>query len=217
MVSVQSLHPAFQQSQYLFRRRFFKIFGGAFHVYDAGYHCFSCGFNGDIIALNMQAHDLSFVDAVNKIACEWGIDVTDQTRKPKLMIQVGTKPVVGGDGEIEAAPQFKNYRVLLARKQPPARTEHDFLWAAFDIFSDEELEFEGAEYKRRNGPMLTLAGGIALRAEIRDTVYDNRVSHANMLLRSAQDIYAAAPTYDWLCLATRFFRRPEVDGPSETS
>ena len=34
MVSVQSLHPAFQQSQYLFRRRFFKIFGGAFHVYD---------------------------------------------------------------------------------------------------------------------------------------------------------------------------------------
>jgi hypothetical protein len=30
----QGLHPAFSRSYYLFRRKVFKIFGGAFHVYD---------------------------------------------------------------------------------------------------------------------------------------------------------------------------------------
>jgi uncharacterized protein YxjI len=30
----QQLHPAFIHDQYLFRKKFFKIFGGAFHVYD---------------------------------------------------------------------------------------------------------------------------------------------------------------------------------------
>ena len=34
MVNTQSLHPAFQQSKYFFRRKVFKIFGGAFHIYD---------------------------------------------------------------------------------------------------------------------------------------------------------------------------------------
>lgn len=30
----QALHPAFQEDLYLFRRKVFKLFGGAFHVYD---------------------------------------------------------------------------------------------------------------------------------------------------------------------------------------
>jgi len=30
----QNLHPSFQLDEYLFRRKVFKIFGGAFHVYD---------------------------------------------------------------------------------------------------------------------------------------------------------------------------------------
>jgi len=34
MAAVKKLHPAFQQSHYLFRRKVFKLFGGAFHVYD---------------------------------------------------------------------------------------------------------------------------------------------------------------------------------------
>lgn len=29
-----ALHPAFQEDHYLFRRKVFKLFGGAFHVYD---------------------------------------------------------------------------------------------------------------------------------------------------------------------------------------
>ncbi len=34
MTDGQGLHPAFTQDYYLFRRKVFKVFGGAFHVYD---------------------------------------------------------------------------------------------------------------------------------------------------------------------------------------
>lgn len=34
MVAGRELNPAFQHKQYLFRRKFFRIFGGAFHTYD---------------------------------------------------------------------------------------------------------------------------------------------------------------------------------------
>ncbi len=34
METVKKLHPAFQHNYYLFRRKVFKMFGGAFHVYD---------------------------------------------------------------------------------------------------------------------------------------------------------------------------------------
>ena len=41
----QTLHPAFQHNQYLFRRKVFKLFGGAFHVYDE---------NGDLLLYSQQ-------------------------------------------------------------------------------------------------------------------------------------------------------------------
>jgi len=31
----KQIHPGFLQNYYLFRRKVFKIFGGAFHVYDS--------------------------------------------------------------------------------------------------------------------------------------------------------------------------------------
>jgi uncharacterized protein YxjI len=34
MANEKALHPAFTSNYYLFRRKVFKIFGGAFHVYD---------------------------------------------------------------------------------------------------------------------------------------------------------------------------------------
>lgn len=34
MATAKELHPAFQHNHYLFRRKVFKLFGGAFHVYD---------------------------------------------------------------------------------------------------------------------------------------------------------------------------------------
>jgi len=33
-MAAESLHPAFMHKRYLFRRKVFKLFGGAFHVYD---------------------------------------------------------------------------------------------------------------------------------------------------------------------------------------
>jgi len=36
MTTAKKLHPAFQHNHYLFRRKVFKLFGGAFHVYDEG-------------------------------------------------------------------------------------------------------------------------------------------------------------------------------------
>ncbi len=34
MTAAKEFHPSFQHKQYLFRRKVFKFFGGAFHVYD---------------------------------------------------------------------------------------------------------------------------------------------------------------------------------------
>lgn len=34
MTTSRNLLPAFQHNRYLFRRKFFKLFGGAFHIYD---------------------------------------------------------------------------------------------------------------------------------------------------------------------------------------
>lgn len=34
MTGARELHPSFQHREYLFRRKVFKLFGGAFHVYD---------------------------------------------------------------------------------------------------------------------------------------------------------------------------------------
>ena len=34
MTTASELHPAFMHSSYLFRKKVFKLFGGAFHVYD---------------------------------------------------------------------------------------------------------------------------------------------------------------------------------------
>ena len=34
MTTAKQLHPAFQHNHYLFRKKVFKLFGEAFHVYD---------------------------------------------------------------------------------------------------------------------------------------------------------------------------------------
>jgi hypothetical protein len=180
----------------------------AFHVYERRYHCYSCGFSGDIIDLNMQVHDLSFVDATNRVAGEWGIGVVDQPKKPRLMIQVGTKPVVGSNDEIETAPTFKNYRMALANPCYLTPSDEEFLFKALDEFTESELKDMQNNYqRRRDWPSHNMAGGIALREAVRGHILDERVVAADELLRATHSIFATAPSYDWLCLATRYFRR----------
>lgn len=47
----------------------------SFQVYDNGYHCFGCGQHGDAISFVMQTHGLGFMEAVEQLAGEAGLDV----------------------------------------------------------------------------------------------------------------------------------------------
>ncbi len=52
------------------------------------YHCFGCGAHGDIISFTMEYHHLSFIDAVEKICNDYGIEIPvateAQRKKDKL-------------------------------------------------------------------------------------------------------------------------------------
>ncbi len=47
----------------------------SFYVYDDGYHCFGCGAHGDAISFVMQTGGLSFIEAVEQLAAEAGMEV----------------------------------------------------------------------------------------------------------------------------------------------
>ena len=47
----------------------------SFYVYDDGYHCFGCGAHGDAIGFVMQTEGAGFVEAVERLAGEAGLDV----------------------------------------------------------------------------------------------------------------------------------------------
>jgi DNA primase len=47
----------------------------SFYVYDDGYHCFGCGAHGDAIGFVMQTSNRSFIEAVQSLAAEAGLDM----------------------------------------------------------------------------------------------------------------------------------------------
>ncbi len=47
----------------------------SFYVYDDGYHCFGCGAHGDAIGFVMQAQGASFMEAVEALADEAGLEI----------------------------------------------------------------------------------------------------------------------------------------------
>src|SRR6195952_657996 len=51
----------------------------SFYVYEDGYHCFGCGAHGDAIALVMQSQGSGFMEAVQSLAAEAGLDVPKPT------------------------------------------------------------------------------------------------------------------------------------------
>jgi DNA primase len=51
----------------------------SFYVYDDGYHCFGCGAHGDAITFIMQSQGLMFMEAVNQLAAEAGLEVPKPT------------------------------------------------------------------------------------------------------------------------------------------
>jgi DNA primase len=51
----------------------------SFYVYDDHYHCFGCGAHGDAISFVMQSQGLQFMEAVNQLAAEAGLEVPKPT------------------------------------------------------------------------------------------------------------------------------------------
>ncbi len=51
----------------------------SFYIYDDGYHCFGCGAHGDAISFVMQSQGGTFMDAVQMLAGEAGLDVPKPT------------------------------------------------------------------------------------------------------------------------------------------
>ncbi len=47
----------------------------SFYVYDDGYHCFGCGAHGDAVSFVMQSQGLGFMEAVQQLAGEAGLEV----------------------------------------------------------------------------------------------------------------------------------------------
>jgi DNA primase len=51
----------------------------SFYVYEDGYHCFGCGAHGDAISFVMQSQGAGFMEAVEQLAAEAGLDVPKPT------------------------------------------------------------------------------------------------------------------------------------------
>ncbi|HEX2941055.1 MAG TPA: DNA primase [Rhodopila sp.] len=51
----------------------------SFYVYEDGYHCFGCGAHGDAISFVMQSQGLGFMEAVQQLAAEAGLNVPKPT------------------------------------------------------------------------------------------------------------------------------------------
>ena len=47
----------------------------SFYVYEDGYHCFGCGAHGDAVSFVMQSQGLGFMEAVQQLAGEAGLEV----------------------------------------------------------------------------------------------------------------------------------------------
>ena len=47
----------------------------SFYVYDDGFHCFGCGAHGDAITFVMRSDGASFIEAVERLAAEAGLEV----------------------------------------------------------------------------------------------------------------------------------------------
>jgi len=51
----------------------------SFYVYEDGYHCFGCGAHGDAISFVMQTQGAGFMEAVQQLAAEAGLEVPKPT------------------------------------------------------------------------------------------------------------------------------------------
>src|ERR1700712_3093743 len=91
----------------------------SFYVYDDGYHCFGCGAHGDAITFVMQTQGLSFLEAVNQLAAEVGLEVP----KPTPEAAEAERRRLDVVGVLEAVPAHYQRRLAL----PEGRVARDYL------------------------------------------------------------------------------------------
>jgi len=53
----------------------------SFYVYDNGYHCFGCGAHGDAVGFVMQSQGMAFMEAVEMLAGEAGLEMPKASRE----------------------------------------------------------------------------------------------------------------------------------------
>jgi DNA primase len=74
----------------------------SFYVYDDGYHCFGCGAHGDAIGFVMQSQGASFMEAVELLAGEAGLDVP----KPSAAAEAAERVRLDLHGILQAAAEL---------------------------------------------------------------------------------------------------------------
>ncbi len=73
----------------------------SFYVYDDGYHCFGCGAHGDAIGFVMQSQGASFMEAVEMLAGEAGLEVP----KPSAAAEAAERVRLDLHGILQAAAE----------------------------------------------------------------------------------------------------------------
>ena len=91
----------------------------SFYVYDDGFHCFGCGAHGDVIGFVMQCQGLSFIEAVNQLAGEAGLEVP----KPTPEAAEAERRRLGITGVLEAVQAHYRRRLGL----PEGRAAREYL------------------------------------------------------------------------------------------
>ena len=74
----------------------------SFYVYEDGYHCFGCGAHGDAIGFVMQARGATFLEAVETLAGEAGLDMP----RPEPSAMAAERARLDLQGVLEAAAAF---------------------------------------------------------------------------------------------------------------
>ncbi len=91
----------------------------SFYVYDDGYHCFGCGAHGDAISFVMQSQGLAFMEAVNQLAAEAGLEVP----RPTPEAAEAERRRLGVVEVLQAVQAHYQRRLAL----PEGRTARDYL------------------------------------------------------------------------------------------
>ncbi|MFO1024540.1 MAG: DNA primase [Acetobacteraceae bacterium] len=91
----------------------------SFYVYDDHYHCFGCGAHGDAISFTMQSQGLGFMEAVEQLAAEAGLQVP----KPTPEAAAAERRRLDTIGVLEAAQRHYQRRLSL----PEGRVARDYL------------------------------------------------------------------------------------------